>query len=433
MKTSNKIPFLCMVLALLLMLAACADDRTPYEINDGENFTVSVKYDANGGFFTTNTSVIVDSYDLSAVNTNASGQGEIALIPPDHEARGNDAFAPVNNGYFLAGWYTQKQETSEGTSYSGKWDFSTDLLQLDPNGSYSSAEPVLTLYAAWVPMFRVEFLDLVTGETVGTYEFDPADGADLTVPQWSMETGELDMHKFPKRAGLTFESVYADAQGQQKLETLTHPGTVDEATGTAQNPVLQVYVSYLEGEWYHIYTAEQFLKHAKLNSSLVIHEDLDFTDQIWPTALMYGGYTGTIQGNGHTLSNISLTQTNNSKANAGLFGRLAETAVIKDLTFENVTFTIQSGTRVAGTSYGLLAGAIADSAELSGVQITSGVIRIDSGCYFGVSDYVIGLVCGMGDPGQVDWSGIQCTATGANPEKVQITVDGNSVAATIEN
>ena len=30
--------------------------QTPYEKNDAENFTVSVKYDANGGIFTTNTS-----------------------------------------------------------------------------------------------------------------------------------------------------------------------------------------------------------------------------------------------------------------------------------------------------------------------------------------------------------------------------------------
>ncbi len=432
MKIRNTI--LCILLLILVCTAAgCADESTPYERNDAQNFTVSVKFDANGGFFTTNTHVIVDSYNLSQVKTNASGLGEIALISPDHEARGNDAFTPVHNGYFLAGWYTEKQETADGVLYSGRWDFATDRLEVDPKGTYSSSEPVLTLYAAWVPMFRVDFLDLATGETLGSYEFDPTASPDLTVPQWSRETGELEMHKFPKLPGCTFDAVYADAEGKQKLEMLTHPGTVDEANGVAKDPVLQVYVRYLEGEWYHIYNADQFIKHAKLGSSLVIHEDLDFTDKIWPTALMYGSFTGTVEGNGHTLRNISLTQTNNSKANAGLFGRLAETAVLRELTFENVTFTIKGGTRVAGTSYGLLAGAIAETARLTNVAIPSGTIQIDSGCYFGATDYVIGLVCGMGDPGDVDYSGITCVPTGANPEKVQITVDGNSVTATIVN
>ena len=53
---------------------------------------------------------------------------------------------------------------------------------------------------------------------------------------------------------------------------------------------------------------------------------------------MYGNFNGTIKGNGHTIKNVTIEQTNNSKVNAGLFGYLAETSSLSDLTFENVTF-----------------------------------------------------------------------------------------------
>ena len=146
---------------------------------------------------------------------------------------------------------------------------------------------------------------------------------------------------------------------------------------------------------------------------------------------MYGNFNGKINGNGHTFKNITFRQTNNSKVNAGLFGNLTEKANISDVTFENVTFTIQAGTRVAGTSYGLLAGTISDAAQISNVKILSSVLKIDSKCYFGVTDYTIGLVCGMGNPEVVAGAEITCEATGDNPENVQIAVSGNQVTVEI--
>ncbi len=146
---------------------------------------------------------------------------------------------------------------------------------------------------------------------------------------------------------------------------------------------------------------------------------------------MYGNFSGTIIGNGHTFKNIELTQTNNSKVNAGLFGNLTEKAKLSDITFENVTFTIKSGTRVVGTSYGLLAGTISNEAKLDKIKILSSKLQIDSSCYFGVEDYSIGLVCGMGNAGAVEKAEIECIAVGNNPEALKITVNGNTV--TVDN
>ena len=421
-----------LLLVTLVLTTGCSPEETPYQINDAENYNVSVKYDANGGLFTTNTSVIVDSYNLSEINKNSSATVEIPLIAPDNTARGADAFSAYNNGYFLAGWYTEKTDTLDAngnntTVYSGLWDFENDVLSLDAGKSYSASEPVLTLYAAWVPLFQVELYDLDSGEYLNSITYNPIKDAEINVPAWDTETGAIEMHDFPKRNGFTFAGAYYDAEGKQPAQTVVnHPGMVDYTNGVAKDPVMKLYVDWLEGEWFHIYNVKQFQDNARINGNYVIHADLDFQDKIWPTALKYGNFTGSIEGNGHTFKNISFEQTNNSKVNAGLFGQLTENAKITDLTFENVTFTIKAGTRVAGTSYGLLAGSISSHATLTNLQIFNSKLQIDSNCYFGTADYTVGLLCGMGSA-NIDYSQITCAAVGAKPETVKITVNDNQV------
>lgn len=424
------------LLAAILLLSGCAGRETPYQINDGDGYNVSVRFDANGGTFTTNTSVIVDSYNVTEMKVNAEGMAEAALLSPDDENRGNDAFFPANNGYFLAGWYKERTDTgavdengSPVYTYSGRWDFENDLLTVDPAGEYTAEAPVLTLYAAWVPLFQVEFYDLDSGEYLNSLTFDPQQGQQLQTPRWDEKTGAMELYKFPQRSGYTFDGAYFDEKGSQKVDsqTIDHPGKLDLATGTAENASMKLYIRWREGEWYRIYTPEQFLDNASVTGCYEICSDLDFTGQIWPSSFMYGNFSGIIQGNGHVLRNISLAQTNNSKVNAGLFGNLTEDAVLSGVTFENVTFTIQSGTRVVGTSYGLLAGTLSEKAAVKDVRILNSRLLIDSGCYFGVDDYSIGLVCGMGDANAVPDAEITCEAAGDKPESVSITVNGNTV------
>lgn len=423
-----------MSMAIGAIAAGCAGEATPYEVNNKDNYSVSVKFDANGGTFTTNTSIIVDSYNVGDMSTNSEGQAEIPLIAPDNEVRGNDAFTAVNNGYFFAGWYEERIENtdSEGNvtyTYANKWDFEKDVLKVDVDKDYSSKEPVMTLYAAWVPMFEIEFYTLDSGEYIDKLTFDPTTMDKISVPAWDDTTGQINMYDFPKKAGYTFNNVYYDAEGTLLVEgaEVSHTGSVDLETGTGKDNIMKLYIDWVEGEWYHIYTVEQFLDNASVSGCYEIHADLDFAEAIWPSSLMYGNFSGKINGNGHTFKNIEVTQTNNSKINVGLFGNLTDGSSIADVTFENVNFTIKSGTRMQGTSFGLLAGVIATEANVQGVKVLSSTLNIDSACYFGVDDYSIGLLCGMGDSNVVENPDIKCQAVGEKPETVSISVDGNKV------
>lgn len=430
-KYSRLLLLILSLIGVLLVIAGCAGAKTPYQINDEQNYNVSVRFDANGGTFTTNVTVMTDSFNLEQMPREGN-EAQIPLLSPDDSRRGSgNSFTAVNNGYFLVGWYANKEAAGDGESfrYSGKWDFSADRLSVDLSGDYSAQEPVLTLYAVWAPLFEIEFYDINTQELLDTYAYDP-NLTSVDVPRWNVDKGTIDMKRFPVKSGFTFDGAFYDAEGTKPVDTDTvlHPGVVDETTGAVTDSSMKLYVNWKEGEWYHIYTAEQFVDNASVSGNYVIFDDLDFTDEIWPSSLMYGKFSGSILGNGHSFSNISAMQSNSSKIQAGLFGNITETAVLQDVTFDNVKLTLQKGTNKIGMNYGLFAGFIANEAKFANVQLTNSVLQIDSGIYFTEdSDYIIGLICGMGNDSAVTYSNVTCVATGDTPDSVHITVVGNQV------
>ncbi len=426
----KKKAFALLCAATMLLSVGCASEPTPYETNDLEGYTVSVRFDANGGFFTTDVATITDSYSLDGLDDDGDGTAEIPLISPDDARRGNDSFPVTRNGYFLAGWYKNRTESKDAEYvYSDKWDFESDLLSVKTDGDYASDTPVMTLYAAWIPLFTVDFYSADTGELMESFSFDPTVTKEIAMPEWSEDTGKINMHDFPQRSGFTYRNAYYDSDCKNAVEGdhPIHNGVIDFETGTASDTTLDLYLEWDEGEWFRIYNAEQLADNASVSGKYEIMADLDFADEIWPTALMYGSFSGEIVGNGHVIKNVSAEQTNTSKTNAGIFGSITENAIIKDICFENASFTLKKGTRVAGTSYGLLAGSISTDADISGLEILGSVLSIDSDCYFGTDDYTIGLICGNGAYDKVSNAEIECRASGESPESIVISTDGNSV------
>lgn len=427
-----------MLLATVLFAAACSSENNPYDANNQAGYSFSVCFDANGGMFTTNTAQIVDSFNLSDLKVNADGKVEVALLAPDNAQRGAaEAFTATKAGCFLAGWYTERTENgtdSEGNpiyTYSGRWDFESDTLKVDPNGDYSAEKPYVTLYAAWVPLFEINFVDLDTKEILGSYTYNPLNVSEVKIPQWNTETGTVDMYKFAKRNGYTFNGAYYDAEATKPAtDVVNHAGTLDLATGTADVTTMNIYVDYMEGEWYHIYTAEQLKDNANPVGHYVLCSDLDFADVIWPSLFSAGTFSGSFDGNGHTISNVSVTTTR-SQASAGLFGILAEGASVRDVTFENVKVTLNVQVMNGTPIYGMLAGTAA-AGVFENVTLGSATLEISSDCYFGVQ-YMIGLVCGSGSTNGVsyDLDALTVTAVGNQAEKVQISIDGEAVIFTV--
>lgn len=428
-----------MLVATVLFVTACSNEENPYKANDEKGYNVSIRYDANGGTFATNTDVIVDAYNISGMATNANGKVELALIAPDDPVRGsNEAFTATKTGHFLVGWYTERTENgtdSQGNvtyTYSGRWDFETSLWEVDPNGTYSAEQPVVTLYAAWAPLYEINYYDKASGELLATDTFNPMTDS-IEAPQWGEKTGAMEMNDFPKAPeGYTFQAAYYEDGSALDTEFVKLPDTLDLATGTAGDSELNVYLEWMEGEWYHIYTAEQLYKSADENGNYVIFADLDFADEKWPSAFAFETFNGSFNGNGFTIKNVTVAQTAKNTANGGLFGVIGEGAVVENVTFENVTYELLTGVDKGTPSYGLFAGKILSGATISNVTLSGGTIKINSDCR--MSDMgTIGLVCGSGSTEGITYDLANLTAVGGGkkPENVQISISGETVTFVI--
>ena len=438
------------------LMVSCGGSKGPYGGYDDEGYTVSIKYDANGGYFTTNTSVIVDTYNLSSLPSGSNGEKLVTLVSPDNSIRGKEnAFLPQNTGYFLAGWYTERVAVTDNAgneldadgniaaesgkpvayNYSGRWDFANDKLSVDPSKVEGSATPVLTLYAAWAPRFTYEFYDIDSGDLIKSFEFDPIYVKKVTVPEWNTTTGQLDMHEFPKINDKTFNAVYLDPNGTTPVAEGTdilHTGVINYDNATTSGNTMKLYVDMLDGNWYNIYTVDHFIKYASPNGNYNILADLDFTGKGWKNTLTYGTFTGTINGNGHTFSNITVIQNDAKKGNAGLFGTITDTASINNLKIENVTFNIEHGSLSTTASFGLLCGNLESGATLENLAISGKIVVTPTPLI--TETTTLGLLCGSGSVGGIDISGITCEALEPADEytdPITLTIEGNRVSITV--
>ncbi len=437
-----------LIIAAAMMLTSCSQWDTPYEKLDEAGNDVSVKFDVGDGMFAGATTdvYVIDVFDYEDFKQNSDGKYEIPLVTPDSTKRGDSAFEVSRTGYFLAGWYTSRElrvndsgealddfgeltsvsGKPQGYVYSGKWDFETDKLTVDPNEEHSSETPLVTLYAAWIPYYNFEFYTDNTAEPYATLTTK-----ELKIPQWN--NGALAMKSFPKLENKTLTGVYLDSALTEEV-TNSITGEVDMDKGISLTPTIKVYTTWKSGNWFRIDNMDQFLDNASMDGSYELNCDLDFTDEIWPRAFSNGNFSGSIVGNGHKISNVTVDQTNVNQIYCGLFGTVTESASFKDVSFENITFNLRMGSRFTGSAFGLFAGSVAEGAGFENVSI-SGTFAVypevnvnNAGCSYG-------LLVGTGNnPAGLSFSNITYAKMddGAIVNQLEITVDGETGAVTLK-
>lgn len=392
--------------AVVALTASCGTDR--YKELDKEGYTISVTFDPNGGSVKGTQSVIQDVYSLDSYTPDASGKIKIPLIEPTDTVRDpSNPLTITKNDHFLAGWYTERtpinpNDPSKGYTYSGKWDFEKDTLSLDPNGDYSSSESVLTLYAAWIPFYNFEIYALNENgrfETLTSHK-----GLSLTVPTWKDGKATIDMGNFPKRKGYTLDAVYLD-EACTELASERVTGSYNEETGTASNTTIKLYTTWIKGDYYKIYSADDLRKNAKSDATYEIMSDIDFSNVKWPAA--FQRFSGTIIGNNHKITGAQISSESRNKNN-GLFGQIEAGATIKDLILEDVTHTVNTGLVSTDATFGLFAGTVSESATIENVTVSGKLLFGEKCSNLDGQSYSIGLVTGNGTPEGVTAGTIVC-------------------------
>ena len=438
--------------------AACAtpDATIPDLIAGGTN--IVVEFDQNGGIVASLTDVYVkDFYSYDQVEKG------VRLMEPGDSKRGDSAAsssAVTREGYFIIGWYRERaprvdeqgnaldengelvSETGnrQGYVYSGRWDFNADTLTLDEESlvedteTYGKTVYKLTLYAAWSPRYTYEFYYQNGNEwaSYGSVAL-PNNMSAIPTPKWNEEAGALsyDINEYTKipvyktsEKNYSMTGLYGDpgksvVYGDDNMENtviteIPHPGSYDLTNGTAENTIVRLYTTWREGLWYKATTPANFKQNLADSGGAGIFDvmaDIDFTkveydeegNEKAPVSWTAGlsSFSGTINGKGHKIIGPATTQADyNTTIAGGVFGTITANAVIKDVAFENVTFTINSGTNRAedrgraGGYYGLLAGEVEEGATLQGVTV-SGEIHVGNPYAEGnYKNYVIGYICG---------------------------------------
>jgi hypothetical protein len=287
-----------------------------------------------------------------------------------------------------------------------------------------------------VPEFAFEFYcKNESGEFVLMTSMIATPGKELTIPAINAKSGKVDANDFPTLVGKTYNvsGIYLDSGFEQPVtgEKLTHGGTINYATAEAENSVMKVYLDLLDGDWYWITSADQLISNANPSGHYVIEADLDFDGKKWPLS---SNFSGSIDGNGHKISNISIEQ-NKIETNSvyGIFKTVKAGAEIKNVNFENAKLSILQGNSKPNISYGLFAGKIEEGATVEGVTL-SGEIIISANAYNGVANgngsvYSVGLVAGVGYANcDIDFSNITLTALDDSDTYVlELTSNGNTV------
>lgn len=437
---------LAVLAACVLALSACSQWDTPYSDLDKEGADISVRFDPNGGMFASASGVtVVDVFRAEDYEADASGMISISLADPsDASIRGKNALELAKNGHVLAGWFvTEDVKDSDGrvldedgniASESGKapakkiikrWNFETDKLTVNTNESHSSSEPVFTLTAMWIPHVVFEFYTESEGEMklIGSYS-----GNSLEAPTWSEKTGRLDYKKFTELAGKTLDGIYLDEELTEAMSGVIN-ADYDYEKAVCNTPTVKIYTTWRDGVWTRVSKPEHLSGALATDGCYELMNDITFTEGIyWSDSFTGGAFSGKLYGNGHKITGIE-TPASISKGgdvtHGALFGSITSKAEIRDVTFENVTYTVYNpGGRANSSAIGLFAGENG-GATVEGVSLVGAKIVLTKG----IADFADYISSGDGD-GSIKIGLI--VAEGAKPLDAEVTVECLDENVTVE-
>lgn len=285
------------MLFCLFFINGCTNQTT-------EPTGVKVTYELVGGTFQNCTLPIKQYYQF---------EKETCLIK-DPQTLSKDKI--TKSGYTLEGWYTE-------SSYKNKWDFEKDSI--DDKG--------ITLYAKWERIIKY---------TYNVCYYDENNQLQV-INSYSVQPGEKfeDWAGYAKKRPNHTPLGFYDEKGNPWDENYKHPGGEHDLA-------INVVVEYLEGVYALVSTAKELINSTSKNIYLL--NDIDLNGQLFS----FQGYTYTLIGNNHKISNFKVSYDSSLNGlvkdfedesllslHIGIFDNL-ENATIKDVTFENVQYVVDT-------------------------------------------------------------------------------------------
>lgn len=350
---------LCLTLLFVTsvaILAGCNQDEDPNEFVEGQGNTVQVVLDS-----------LQDKLIAGSVDKVSNGYIDYRLksgSPVPQPGVTKNTSAPVLEGYVFDGYYEGEVNEDGSITYGEKWDFSRKVTES------------MTLYGKWLVQYKIRVNFVLDGKLVGKYEESGVSGNAETVtsikdPIWTDENKNY-----------TYVQMFAD-------EACTEPLVVSReqpfAHGCTQdNTVCNVYAQFIEGRWTLVRTASN-LKTINAGSNLYLMNDIDMSE----LNTLDGGrtditvaniFSGIIEGNGHTISNLHYFRQGKKTGTMdytaycfGLFAQISD-ATIRNVTFENCSVggVVQMRNNISEEYfYGFIAGYAEGNCTFEGINFVN--------------------------------------------------------------
>ena len=367
------------VLASLFAFAGCKFEKTLQDELTERNLTAQVTYYANGGLFE-NTDAVLDVY--YEAGTKPAPLGLIAIT--------NINLTPKQNYSLKTWWHVEVDPNTNQIVYldeenkipkasNREVDFTKKLTQNER----------WIIVAEWTPLVKVDVKlsvfdetdtlmqtasiqaldDIVynVGDVVRSFAYDNED----TVKSTTTAPFKLQSKTH------TFVDYYADANC-----TTPVPWPLSKADDQTTNDV--IYAKYLVGDW-DILSKPMDVKAMFDNGCGAGDKYYLKNDITMPTSLSVDSFAGkefagTFLGNGKTITNLTVNKTVSMNEteflnNVSFFGKIVETAVIQNVTFENLTIKYTMRHTGNTTLYAIFTSCDAN-AQISGVTITGGKLDV---------------------------------------------------------
>jgi len=369
MKVKTRVKLLLLLIAVFAaaLIAGCKiGEKTGDEFlkeNDADGQVVTYyANDINGGSFSTGGKTVR--------NWNYKAGDKVAL-----DVEKIDKLKVENAGFTFGGWY-YVQLDSEGNPMfeaDGVTPIATDVRAESPLAIKEDEH--IYLCAIWTLDFRLEYI-LVTddGASVEQEEGDPVQNGSIIYEQaFGNKTQIVVTSSMPSSTSHTFLAIYED-QACTKLFSGSVQRPPVDANPETDNP--KVYAKYIKGEWTVVKTpndATRMLNDLSNGKKYYLFNDVDCKDR--NVSLNSDDMNSVIEGNGHKISNISISGYVYNGENKSLFGKLTSSASIKDLTLENIVIaaTVRPQSSV---SVHLITTDAEDSAKIENLSINGASLTV---------------------------------------------------------
>lgn len=393
MKTKIKLLIILMAAFAISLVAGIAAGcsigvDTQQDAADKAGMTASVTYYANGGTFSDNSICYKTMYFVPG--------NPIFNIGFDKVPAGNRSLSITRTNFRLVGWVEAELDkdglpilvrmdgegnaTNEELDYKGNGsgvDIGTDNKEKNEqaksftakvpenmNFVFEGGNPTLEdkehkfLVAIWTPDIVLDYVLVSDGPV--TFRVPNVDDPETE------EDESLTDSEVPFESGSVIAKANFGLDGAVSLAPKTVPNAPvsdhsfiylywDEECTQPVNPTgdkvprptdgknAVIYAKYIPGRWTPVSVAADVRGIFTSSTKFYIVRDIDCEDESFSLRTNTNFFNGTIEGNGFTLSNLnfSYSGTIGNAAIISMFGRIGDSAVINDVTFENVTLTAE--------------------------------------------------------------------------------------------